>query len=141
MRNSDSTGLQNSGTTEEQTANIQDTTTELRNVATALELLTSDSSLGDLSDIETDGDFSDGRTSLPSREGIWSQVKLGKTIDEDASLSVTGHWSSYEPPRIEVRVSADAADVTLSISPDRSRALAADLLLAAYYAEKGNDSS
>lgn len=141
MTNSDSTGLQNSGTSKDQTENIQNSTTELRDVATALELLTADSSLENLSDIKTEGDVSDGRTSLPSREGIWSQVKLGKTVDEDASLSVTGHWSSHEPPRIELHVRADAADVTLSISPDRSRALAADLLLAAYYAEKGNDSS
>ena len=109
-------------------------------MATALELLTTDLSLDDLSDIETNSDQKSGRTSLPSRDGIWSQVTLGKSIDDDASLSVTGHWSAHEPPRIELLVSADAADVRLSISPDRSRALAADLLLAAHCAEESDDS-
>lgn len=135
MTNSDTTGHHDAGTKEQNERHLTDTT-KLRNLTAVLERLAGNISLEELTELETHGDNNDGQASLPPRNGIWSQVDLGKAVDEDASVSVVGRWSSREPPRVELHVAADAADVTLNISSDRSRELASDLLVAASHAEK-----
>lgn len=88
-------------------------------------------------EITVDEETGSGRANVPRKSEVWSALEIFEDVDEDTHLGVSGFWMDDEPPSVEFRVDTQLAGLTVNLSLEEARELAADLQLAATHAEQG----
>lgn len=75
------------------------------------------------------------RLSAGSMSGVWTAAELGELVDEESSVSVSGwNYDDEDPSHVMMHVTQQVVGLSLSLSPERARELAADLEAAADHA-------
>jgi len=137
MRANDRTGRSPKSTSTDSNTNTSTTRRRLLGGAAALATIPATGAAEPAEGDDPDAvDTDDGSASYPSGEhSVWGSVELGEAIDEDTTIRVTGHAYDDEPASVALGISTTPAKLSLSLCPDRARAIAADLVEAADAAE------
>lgn len=88
-------------------------------------------------DVHEDADLGSAAAKFPDHTGVLANVERFDPSDEDATVSVDGHWYDDEDGWVEVEISTADEIITATVGPDTARQLAEDLEGAADFAEGG----
>ncbi|MHB9286615.1 hypothetical protein ACKVMT_06200 [Halobacteriales archaeon Cl-PHB] len=79
-----------------------------------------------------------GTVTLDETAGMSANLELVNSQSESARINASGYWYDDEPPEVNLRVGFASGSISLSMSPERARRVAADLQMAAVHATTGD---